>query len=121
MHLPADAVPAVVGKHPVPRAAREQPDGGTDVSQPVSRPCGRNAVRESGFGGLDECHIRRVRRSHDEAHGGVPAPAGEPGATVDADEVTVAESILARNAVYHSIVHARADDPPGKRAGRQFG
>jgi hypothetical protein len=115
VHGPADTVPAELQVDPEPRRPGHLADRERDVAEPVADPGRLDAGRQRTAGDLDQPQVLLPRRAHDQAQRGVRHPAVHGRREVDAEQVTVAQGVVARQAVQHRVVDRRAQHLPERR------
>jgi hypothetical protein len=99
VHGAADAVAAEVRGDAVPACLAELADRGRDVAEPTARPRRGDPRHQGRLGRRDQFRVPFGRRPDGERDGGVTHPAVERRAGVHAQQVTVAQPVVAGYAV----------------------
>lgn len=119
VHPSADAVTAEVPGHSAPGLAGDGADGVRDVADPVADGRRGDTGVEGPPRGLDEAQVGGAGCADGEADRGVPGPALQFGAAVDAHQVAVAQPVVGGDAVHERVVHGRADHRGERRGGER--
>src|SRR6185312_8550265 len=110
-----------LGVDAVAVGVRDRADRGGDVAEATTRLGGGDAGLQRDLGGLDQLQVGRVGGADDDGERGVGDPAVDADRHVDAEQVTVAQDVVVRQAVQHRVVDRQAQHVAERAAAERGG